>query len=387
MDDSASLKLEIFRLKNLLAEKENQINVLKAKVPTTSLDGLVITDAKRPDFPIVFVNEAFEKITGYGLLDVVGKNCRLLRGTDREQPELQTLKKAIAEQKECRVVLRNYKKDGSIFWNELTIIPSFDNEHKLVSFAGLIHDITKEKEIDRMKTEFISLASHQLRTPLSAVRWFSELVKGEKVGALNAKQKEYLQYISSSTDRLIELVNSLLNVSRIESGRLMVSPQPTHLQEMLSTLEKDLYLQFLQKQIKYQCVIEPTVPTISVDPNLIRQVYMNLLTNAIKYTPAQGTVQVYIKLHNDSVISMVRDNGFGIPKKDQERIFQKFFRAENTAKKFPDGNGLGLYLVKAVIDISGGQIWFTSDEDKGTAFYFTLPLTGSQAKQGEVSLS
>lgn len=387
MDQTAKLHEEIERLKILIAQREKEITSLKNRVPMSSLDGLVIVDPTNADFPIVFTNQVFEKITGYSFMDVVGKNCRILQGSDHNQPSLVELKQAINFSKECRVVLKNYKKDGTLFWNELTIIPSFNAQNRLVSYAGIIHDVTKEKEIDRMKTEFISLASHQLRTPLSAIKWFCELLGMKQTGQLNPKQTQYVSNITQSTQRLIDLVNSLLNVSRIESGRLMINPVPTKLKELVNLVYKELYPQIMEKQINFLVFVDPMIPEIKIDPGLIRQVFMNLMTNAIKYTPTKGVIRLQLSLRGDHVLAIVKDNGLGIPKKDQEKLFQKFFRAQNAVLKVPDGNGLGLYLVKSIVDGSGGKIWFESQENAGTTFYFTLPVVGMNQKEGEVALS
>lgn len=260
---------------------------------------------------------------------------------------------------------------------------------KVVGIVKVFHDATKEKDMDRMKTDFISLASHQLRTPLSAIKWFTELLTDPTTGSLNAKQKEYSGNIAVSTQRMIDLVNSLLNISRIESGRIIVDPQKTDLLKLVNGVILELKKRISSKKLKFIVSAYDKLPLMNIDHKLISHVYTNLIDNAIKYTPDGGEITVIISKKDQEVISQISDTGYGIPKNEQDRLFQRFFRGTNIVKHVTEGTGLGLYLVKAIIESSNGKIWFKSpsfSENRGTTFWFSLPITGMMAKKGEVTL-
>lgn len=354
-------------------------------------EGLLTADAKGR---ITIINRAAADLLGfasaeeaigkslvhaYQIYEAKGKKQHLLRADQR--PAMRAIKTG-----KLHTGVYIYKaSNGDDMQLNISASPVIVDD-KVTGVVTVLRDVTKEKEIDRMKTEFISLASHQLRTPLSAIKWFSEMLVSGDAGKLKAEQQDFAKNIVDSTGRMIALVNALLNISRIESGRIMINPLPTDLRELVGGITNDLKGKTEEKKQTLIISVHEGLPKINLDPRLVSQVYLNLLTNAIKYTPKGGEISVFISKKGDDVISQVTDNGYGIPKEQQDRVFQKFFRAANAVKVETDGTGLGLYLIKAIIESSGGKIWFESAEGKGTTFWFSIPLSGMKAKEGEVTL-
>lgn len=209
----------------------------------------------------------------------------------------------------------------------------------------------------------------------------------EDTGNLNDKQKEELNDINGSTLRMIDLVNSLLNVSRIESGRIIVNPIPSNIVRLANDVVGRLKIEMAKKNISLVMNVADNLPEINLDQSLIGNVYQNLISNAVSYSPEGSKIELSIIEKDGQIVSSIKDEGIGVPESEKPHIFEKFYRASNAIKMRPDGSGLGLYIVKSIVESSGGKLWFDSVEDKGTTFYFSLPLTGMKAKEGEVSLS
>lgn len=231
------------------------------------------------------------------------------------------------------------------------------------------------EQIDNVKSDFILLASHQLRTPLTAVKWTSEelLFRSKKIDA--AKQKRYIQQLHASNERMIELVSALLEVAKIDLGLgiMRAKPESVELSIYLEQVLKDLSAQVLKKKITIQKDIDKNLSKVLIDPNWARLIMQNLLTNAIKYSSRGQLVAVAIKQQPKHILLEVADNGCGIPAEQQDRVFSKLFRADNAQKLESDGSGLGLYMAKAMVEEAGGTIWFDSVENQGTVFYVKLP--------------
>lgn len=263
----------------------------------------------------------------------------------------------------------------------------------VVGVVEVFRDVSQERAVDKAKSEFVSLASHQLRTPLSAINWYSEMLMDGDAGKITKKQKEYLDEIYKGNQRMIDLVNALLNVSRIDLGTFSVEPEEMDLNKTITDVLKEIEPSIEERNI-HLSVGTKKLATMIADPQLMRMIVTNLLTNAVKYTPEGGEVTVHSdmvtageevhgkKVKEDSVFFSVSDTGYGIPENQKKFIFSKLFRADNVQRRDTKGTGLGLYIVKSIIDLAHGMIWFDSTEDKGTTFYVVLPLHGMEKKEG-----
>jgi signal transduction histidine kinase len=256
------------------------------------------------------------------------------------------------------------------------------NERLLLGRIFVLRDVTRETAVDRMKTEFISVVSHELRTPLTAIKGYVDLMAGGHTGPLNPIQTEFLTIVQNSTARLSALINDMLDISRIESGRIEVRHDALDYVRVARDVITTLRHEADAKQITLALEAPDDLPAVRGDADRITQVLMNLLSNAIKYTPKGGRVQVRIEPDKGFVTTCVADSGIGISLDDQKRLFQKFFRADNSLTREAGGTGLGLAITKAIVEKLNGGIWVESEVGRGSRFFFTLPVVEESANQG-----
>jgi PAS domain S-box-containing protein len=271
--------------------------------------------------------------------------------------------------KELRVVT----KSGDVQWVQLSVVKIADDpDEKQISLAT-IFDITEQKKLDQAKTEFVSLTSHQLRAPLATIRWYTEMLANPSVGELNQKQRGYVSTIHEVNTDMVELVDTLLNVSRMEIGRVTVEIVPTNVEEVTESILKELSFHIEKKKINIIKKYNGLFTDVKSDPKILRIVIHNLISNAIKYTPEGGDVTISFKISNGQNQVIVSDTGLGIPASEQANIFTKLFRAKNVKGiNSSQSTGLGLYLVKSLIGAMGGTISFHSIENKGSTFIVTF---------------
>lgn len=229
-------------------------------------------------------------------------------------------------------------------------------------------------EAGRMKSEFVSVVSHQLRSPLSNLKWAIEFLMSGRADPISEKQLEYFKILKENNERMIELVSDLLIVSRIEQGRMPMKKEKISPEDLIREIIERVEVFAKASNVRVSFKTENELPQILADPSQLRLAVENLLDNAIRYVSENGKVEIKLRKKGEGIYFEIEDNGVGIPEKDQKYIFQKFFRSENALRQQTEGSGLGLYIVKSIIKKSGGKIGFQSQENVGSTFWFTLPI-------------
>ncbi len=283
------------------------------------------------------------------------------------------------------VVLGKMSAGATVLDSELTLtVPSgaikyvslsvFTNETFDQRLLALV-DITQHKIVDKAKSEFVALATHQLRTPIAAIRWNVELLERSLRTIVNEKQTNYLLKISRNVTRMIALINDFLSVSKLETGTFATSPESIELSTYLPTIVEEFEGQIREKNILLTTTYEPSPFTITADARLFHIIASNLLSNAVKYVRAGDGIAYGYTVANNELVLTVADTGIGIPADQLSQLFTKFFRASNAMQHRAEGTGLGLYIVKQSVEQLGGTIAVTSTEGKGTTFVVRLPVS------------
>lgn len=396
-------------LKNLQIEKKRlEVDMARDEAILQNIgDGLIVTDKNRK---IILVNKAFENLTGFLGQEVVGKSFSTFMQGEIEGESVATV--SSLENILGRILKgENVRSDGRLpnvhaFGASPCTYLVRKNQARLavsgilapivigktiIGAVEIFRDITKEKEIDKQKTEFVSLVSHQLRTPLTSISWNAEMILHGETGKITPDQKRYLEEIYRGNGRMIELVDSLLDVSRIELGTLSANPEQIDPLVLAGDVLSEQNAMIREKNLHVRTQFDADVPIFSLDPKFFRMVIQNIFANAVKYTPAGGAIAFSVSLESStSVMICVQDTGYGIPREQQGRIFTKFFRADNVKDNETEGTGLGLYIAKSVVENSGGKIWFSSpaksplggetSENPGSIFCVVLPMIKRQKR-------
>jgi len=389
-EQALELKKVLEKVKIFAAAADKERNMYLLLLSSIG-EGVLVLDSERK---ITVMNRVAERTLEHKAVEVVGKNFNdVVKFIHANKEPLEETFWDEAFKSKLSITPAN---DLSIIGKEGETIPIFIIVAPIIdpttqASQGVIitfRDVRQERALEEARIGFISTASHQLRTPLTSMRWFSEMLLAGDAGAINDEQKHFVDRIYQGTDRMIALVNLLLQLARVEAGRVKVEPVPVDMKTLTEGVILTTKVNFDTKKQKIEINTNPNpLPMIPMDQDMLWQVVQNLLSNANRYAPSESTIFVEIVEKGEEIEYAVRDTGIGIPKDQQSRLFEKFFRADNAVSAVPEGSGLGLSLVKILVEGWGGRIWFESEQNKGTTFHFTVPIHGMKAKEGEVKLT
>jgi PAS domain S-box-containing protein len=365
------------RLGDMLRSQHVESSRLEAILEAVA-DGVLVTDANRI---ITLFNHSGEKILDLSRQQVVGQSLEHFRGVfgKAAQTWVETIHKwsenpgiyPVEDIYNERIELE----DGRVISVHLSPVHLQDD---FLGTVSIFRDISHQVEVDRLKSEFVATVSHELRTPMTSIKGFVEILLLGAAGSMNEKQVHYLEIVKANSERLAVLVNDLLDISRIETGRVILSLQPLDLYEMASKALDELKVRAVAegRSLQIETVFPPGIPCVHADRERVLQILMNLLENAYLYTPEDGRIILQLQLIDNQVQINIQDNGIGIAPKDQAHIFERFYRGEDPRVLAASGTGLGLSIVKRLVEMHQGRIWFASSgkRGEGAVFSFTLPV-------------
>jgi PAS domain S-box-containing protein len=332
------------------------------------------------DLRLTYVSPSVTRLLGY----TVEEAMALPPSQTLTASSLDNARRALAERSERRdgtdlsfsrtVDLEYVRKDGSTVWSETSVTFLRGEDGRPVEVLGVTRDTTERRQIEQMKADFVTLTTHQLRTPLTGIKWLLELAVAD--ASISPTTQLHIRDAAAAADRLIEIVNNLLDSANLETGTLNVAAESTRLGELTLSVLEELDPAIRDKRCLVSVNGAETIGPVMADPKLLRQAVLNLVSNAVKYTPPAGRLAIRMRREQGATVWEIEDSGIGVPRVGQPRLFQKFYRADNAYAMAPEGTGLGLYLVRLIIERFGGRAWYQSEEGKGSTFGFTLPLEG-----------
>lgn len=339
-------------------------------------DGIVIFDKNGI---IVGFNPASTEITQWSAADATGQSFDKViksvgiegKGTPLVTPLSRVLGEGVTIAKSEQLLETRI---GTRIWTEISYSPIFDNSGRVTSGIAIIRNVQKDREIEEIKSDFISIVSHELRTPLTAIKGFLSMVLKQDFGQLSDKQFHYLSRVYQSNQRMIDLVEDLLDVSYIESGKINLTIRPVAMETVLNEVVSELAGKGAANQIMIKVKRRTRLPLVLADETRLHQILLNLVDNAIKYSAPGTEVDIDFQISSDELVTVISDHGVGITKSQIDRLFTKFGRIYNPMSVQAGGTGLGLYIVKNLVESHGGRIWVTSQEGKGSKFRFSLPI-------------
>jgi PAS domain S-box-containing protein len=321
---------------------------------------------------VLWLNESFTALFGHAVARPTVEFWKsLIHANDSERVDRSLQQMFAARGSLWSEEYRLRRADGTYAWVFDRGFIERDAANRPVRMIASLMDITHRKEAERLKSDFVSFVSHQLRTPLAGMNWMLELAA--ECEQLPPDAQDYISNAREAAARLVSLVNDLLDIARLEAGRIVMIPEPVPLADATQSVLTELESLIAEKRLQVS-VDADHASVVLADPQLLRQVVMNLISNAIKYNNPGGRLDVRIAAQNEAIEWSVRDTGMGIPRAAQSRLFEKFFRADNAVAQEVEGTGLGLHLVRLIIEQAGGRVWCESEQGAGALFAFTLPV-------------
>jgi len=353
--------------------REGQIELARlSRVASQTTNGVVITDAAgRVDW----INEGFTRVAGYTLAEMRGrKPGEVLQGEATDPATVARMRAALLLGGSFDVDVVNYTKAGRPYWIHISCNPLRDANGALQGFMAIESDITERKRMERMKSEFVSTVSHELRTPLTSITGALGLIAGGALGALPERAQQMISIAHKNSQRLAYLINDLLDMERLMAGKLRFDMQIQSLMPLIEGAVRDNQAYADQHEVRLDITSCSVTVAVEVDAQRLQQVLANLLSNAAKFSPEGGVVEVRTTLSGERVRVAVIDHGLGIPADFHSRIFEKFSQADSSDSRQKGGSGLGLAISKGLVERMGGSIGFESVDGAGATFYFELPV-------------
>jgi PAS domain S-box-containing protein len=356
-------------IRDITSQKDLEISLrFRDQILADMAEGVSII--RLSDSKIIYANSAFATMFGYERNELIGQNVAILNENGKLwfDPLRKSITQTLKTQHTWTGEVGNRKKDGTVFISQVTVSPiSYYTVGNC--WINVHQDITTKKELEWQKDAFIGLASHELKTPLTALSAYAQLL--EKRLGKDLTNQQYVKNITHQTNRLLSLVDDLLNVSRIDSGKLDLHLKPLNLNALTTKIVDD----FNQTTTSHRFLLQSSLDQkVLADKNRIEQVIINVLTNAVKYSPHADKVAVKLSADQTSAIVAIQDFGAGISQNDQQHLFERFYRTRDKQDGNISGFGLGLYIARQIVTEHGGQMWVKSQKGKGSTFYFTLPL-------------
>lgn len=358
-------------------------------------EGITIADCNQPDMPLIYVNKGFEELTGYSAEEVIGTNCRFLQGPDKDQEGIKILREAITHNQSTEVVLKNYRKDGTLFYNQLKISPIIDSNGKVTHFVGIQSNVTERiineqvaqnlnEELSKSNTELIeaneriqeiqSIAAHDIKNPLNSIMSSIEileiLIERDKLTKNDLLKR--LKIIETSSSRMLNLITDYLESNQLNTGKINIEMEEIDIPLKIETIVNHFKDQAKRKKIKFKFDIENNIEQAYADRNSLLAILDNLISNSVKYSPHNSHIYINAKSLEEFIQIEIIDEGSGIPDKDVPKLFKQFEKFENKPTGKESSTGLGLYIVKKHCDLIGAKIEYENREGFGATFILKI---------------